>query len=97
MFGYVDSLSRRADLCKAYNAICLLGAWDFVSDNIVEKYFWCFGTQFDAIRVEFLGIDSSRLLWTMRQMHYIAFHGELKFRDMYLKNKHLSRCLLKKK
>ncbi len=96
MFDYVDSSSRKTCLAKAYNAICLLEAWSFVADNNVEKYFWCSGTKFDTIKQEFIGMDSSRLLWTMRQMRYIALHGEFKFREMYLKNKHMSRCILKK-
>ena len=94
MFEYVDSGSRRACLAKAYNAICVVGAWDFIAENNVEKYFWCTGTLFDGIKQEFLTIDSSRLLWTMRQMRYIAVHGESQFKVMSLKNKQKSRCIL---
>ena len=91
MFDYVESLSKRACLVKAYNAICLLEAWDFIRENNVEKYFWCSGTtQVDAFKQEFSTIDSSRLLWTMRQMRYIAVHGEDHFRILYMKNKQKS-------
>ena len=93
MFEYVDSGSRRACLAKAYNVICNKGAWDFIAENNVEKYFWCTGTPFDDIKQEFVGIDSSRLLWTMRQMRFIAVHGDDQFRHICLKNKQKSHFL----
>jgi hypothetical protein len=95
MFEYVDALSRRTCLAKAYNAVCVMGAWDFIAENNVEKYFWCTGTLFDGIKEECSCIDSSRLLWTMRQMRYIALHGENQFKNMCLKNRQKSHCLNK--
>lgn len=84
-FEYIVDVRIREMFSNAWNAITLCNMWDYMSRPI-RSYMLETGPEIKAIsqKMEDLGYSmhsGGTFGWIMRQMQYIAQHGERKFRD----------------
>jgi len=88
-FNYIDSISTREMLQNAWQAVNQTEMWPFVAQSI-ESFMMSTDVNIYIIsnKMVELGYDGHSGFsfgWTMRQMQFIAKHGEIKFREQYLK------------
>ena len=88
-FKYISSYNDRVMMTNAWQAITLTETWDFVKQDI-DSFMFSLEPQISIIskKMEELGYNGhsgSSFGWVMRNMQYIAQHGEAKFREEYLK------------
>jgi hypothetical protein len=79
-FLYIKDEWNREMLVNAWNAITQTNMWDYMKKEIYS-YSWSDDKEVDLIykKIEELGYDGHSgcsFGWTMRQMQYIAQHGE---------------------
>ena len=89
-FKFVNNLNTREILVNAYQAIQLTEMWNFMKKDITT-YMWGKNPEITNILnkmsdLGYGGHSGSSFGWTMRQMQYIAQHGEDDFMDTYLAN-----------
>lgn len=85
-FLYIDDIYIRQMLVSAWNAITKLNKWEYMAEN---QYSYMLSTDpvimliYKTIeQLGYTGHSGYSFAWTMRQMQYIATHGE----DMYILN-----------
>jgi len=89
-FDYVESTHTKEMLANAWQAINLTETWDFVRMPIEsfmlsrDDKIWVITAKMKELG--YYGHSGFSFGWTMRQMQFIAQHGEKKFREEYLKN-----------
>ena len=88
-FDYIESISTREMLQNAWQAINQTEMWSFIAQPI-ERFMMSNNEKIYIIsnKIAELGYDGHSGVsfgWTMRQMQIIAKHGEIKFREQYLK------------
>ena len=88
-FKYISSYNDRVMMTNAWQAITLTETWDFVKQDI-DSFMFSLEPQISIIskKMEELGYNGhsgSSFGWVMRNMQYIAQHGEAKFHEEYLK------------
>ena len=88
-FKYISSYNDRVMMTNAWQAITLTETWDFVKQDI-DSFMFSLEPQISIIskKMEELGYNGhsgSSFGWVMRNMQYIAKHGETKFHEEYLK------------
>lgn len=88
-FKYISNYHDRVMMTNAWQAITLTETWDFVKQDI-DSFMFSWEPQISIIskKMEELGYNGhsgSSFGWVMRNMQYIAKHGETKFHEEYLK------------
>ena len=88
-FKYISNYHERVMLTNAWQAITLTETWDFVKQDI-DSFMFSSEPHISIIskKMEELGYNGhsgSSFGWVMRNMQYIAKHGETKFHEEYLK------------
>ena len=88
-FKYISSYNDRVMMTNAWQAITLTETWDFVKQDI-DSFMFSSEPHISIIskKMEELGYNGhsgSSFGWVMRNMQYIAKHGETKFHEEYLK------------
>jgi hypothetical protein len=85
-FLYIDDIYIRQMLVTAWNAITKINKWEYMTEN---QYSCMLSTDpiimliYKTIeKLGYTGHSSYSFAWTIRQMQYIAIHGE----DMYMLN-----------
>ena len=89
-FLYVDDANDKEMLQNAWTAITQLDLWDYMKRD-TDSYMMSSDKEINIIteKMAELGYDGhsgASFGWTMRQMQYIAQHGEDDFMDTYLAN-----------
>ena len=82
-FQYIKSKSDKQMFSTAYKAITLTETWDYIK-NMNST----FGPELDSIykKIEELGYyghSGCSFMCILREMQFIAIHGEKKFKDRY--------------
>ena len=88
-FAYVENINERRMLQTAFKAITLTESWDFVREPI-DSFMLSEDKRIYKIynKIEEIGYHAhsgSSFGCTMRNMQFIAKHGEDKFREIYKK------------
>jgi hypothetical protein len=89
-FIYVKDDNKKEMLQNAWTAITQLDLWDYMKRD-TDSYMMSSDKEINIIteKMAELGYDGhsgASFGWTMRQMQYIAQHGEDDFMDTYLAN-----------
>ena len=87
-FKYISSYHERVMMTNAWQAITQTETWDFVKQDI-DSFMFSLDPQISIIsnKMEELGYKAhsgTSFGWVMRNMQYIAKHGETKFHESYL-------------
>jgi hypothetical protein len=89
-FMYIESLHTREMLVNAWNAITQLELWNYMRRETYsymlsnDKEIWIITRKMEELGYN--GHSGCSFGWTMRQMQYIAKHGEEKYMDEVLNN-----------
>lgn len=89
-FLYINDANSKEMLQNAWDAITQLDLWYYMRRD-TDSFMLSRDTDINIItnKMEELGYDGhsgSSFGWTMRQMQYIAEHGESNYMDSYLTN-----------
>jgi hypothetical protein len=90
-FLYINDLETRKILVYAWEAITALELWNFMKE---DTHSYMFNNEPNVRRIYckieqlgYYGHSGASFGWTMRQMQYIAKHGETKYRSDVLNYK----------
>lgn len=89
-FMYIKEKDTRDMLLSAWNVITALELWDYMKKDTKSYMFnsdISVGRIYNKIeKFGYYGHSGSSFGWTMRQMQYIAQHGEEEFKNLVLVN-----------
>jgi hypothetical protein len=88
-FDYILNATNKKMLMNAWEAITQLDLWDFIKDD-VSNFIFSGDKRVHAISDKMFELgyrDHSgfSFAWIMRQMQYIALHGEENYKKYYFK------------
>ena len=86
-FEYISKHTEREMLVNAWQAITQTNLWDFVSEPI-DSFMWSSDQRIEAISEKMVelgynGHSGISFGSTMRNMQYLAQHGENKFKELF--------------